>query len=86
MWVIRGKNAWLGVSAIRLQSRVSRDSERERQVEVGLLDTDKVYKMKGDKVEKFSASGLETSGLRLKSPERVRGGIGSTNYRRTTKT
>ena len=30
--------------------------------------------MKRDKVEKFSASGLKTSGVPLKNPERVRGG------------
>ena len=40
-----------GVSAIRLQSRVSRDLEGGRRVEVGFLNTDKVYKMERDKVE-----------------------------------
>ena len=43
-------------SAITLQRKISRDPERGRRVEVGFLDTDKVYRVKRDKVKKFSAT------------------------------
>ena len=68
-----GKNAISGVSAVRSQSRESRNPERGRRVKVGLLDTDKIHRMKRGKVEKFSAPGLKTFGIRLKNPEGVRG-------------
>ena len=69
------------MSAIRSQSRVFRDLARGRRVEVGFLDTDKIYRMKQDKVEKFSISGLKTCGILLKNHEQVKGG--SRRCRRT---
>ena len=53
------------MSAIRSQSKVSRDSNRRRQVKVGFLDTDKVQRMEQNKVEKFSVSG-KMQGCKLK--------------------
>ena len=80
--VIRRKNAILGVSAIRSQSRVSRD-RKKRQDEFGFLNSNKNYRIKRDEVEKFSASGLRTSGIPLKKPEQVRRGRGSKRCKRT---
>ena len=53
------------MSAIRSQSRVSRDAKRGRRMEVRFVDTDKVYRMERDKVEKFGASGSQTFGIPL---------------------
>ena len=57
MRVIKRKNARTGVNGIRSQSRESTDPNRERPVEIGFMDTDNAYKMKRDKVDKFSTSG-----------------------------
>ena len=72
MRVIKGENASPGLSVIRSQSRVSRESERGREIEIGFMDTCKIRRMKRDKVEKFNASHLKTS-IPLNNPERVRG-------------
>ena len=40
------KNTGSGVSAIESQGRVFKESERGRQVEIRLLDTDEFYRMK----------------------------------------
>ena len=69
MQIIRRNNARLVMNEIRLQSRVSWDPRRGRRVEIGFLDTDKVYRMERDKVEKCSTSGSKTSGVPLKNPE-----------------
>ena len=42
---------------------------KSKEVEVGLLDTDKVYRMKQDRVEKFSAYCSKISGIFLKNSE-----------------
>ena len=79
------KNAKPGVSAIRLQSRVSRDPEKGRQDEVGFLDSDKIHKMERDELEKFSASGSKTSGIQLINHEQVREGRGSKRCRKAAR-
>ena len=48
--LIRRRNARPEVHAIRLQSRVFTDQERGRRVKVGFLDSDKIHRMKRDKV------------------------------------
>ena len=72
--VIRRRNARVGVSAIKSQSEISRNPERRIQVEVEFLITDKVCRMKRDKAKNLSFSCLKTSGIPLKSTERVKGG------------
>ena len=47
--------------------------EIRKDKDVGFLDTDKVYWMKRDKVEKLSASGSKISCVSLKKPERISG-------------
>ena len=79
------KNAKPGVSAIRLQSRVSTDPEKGRQDEVEFLDSDKIHRMKQDELEKFSASGSKTSGIPLKNQEKVRKGRGSKRCRKAAR-
>ena len=59
----------------QITDRVTRDLHRRRRVEVGFLDTDKVYRMERDKVEKFSAFGSMT--CPLKNPVLARRGSGS---------
>ena len=54
-----------GASAIRSQSKVSRNPERGRRVEIEFLDTDNVCRIKQDKVQKFSTSGSKTSDIPL---------------------
>ena len=56
------------MSTIRSQSRVFGDLERRRRAEVGILDIDKVYKMKPDKVDYFSASGSKIRVVFIKEP------------------
>ena len=62
------------MGAIRLQGRVFRHTEREREVSIGFLDRGKVYRIKRDKVKKFCAFGSKISGMLLKNPESVGGG------------
>ena len=47
---IERENARLGVRAIRLQSKASRDPKRTRLIKVKFLDTNKVNRMGRDKV------------------------------------
>ena len=67
MRVIRRKNARPRVNAIRSQSSVSKVTNSGRRVEIGFLDTDKIYRMERDKVQKFRAPGSKTSGISLKN-------------------
>ena len=67
------ENTRPGVSAIRLQSRESRDPKRGRYIKVRFLDTNKVNGKRQNKVETFSAPGSETPSIPLKNPERVKG-------------
>ena len=59
--------------------------EKGRRVEVGFLNifTDKVYMIKQDKVEKFSASGSKTCGILLKNPEQLGRKSGSRRHERS---
>ena len=50
------------------QSRAVRNPKRGRRVDVGFLDTDKIHRIRRDKVENFSAPGSKTSGIPLKNP------------------
>ena len=86
MQVIVRKNARPGVSAIRSQSRVSRDPKRGKRVEVGFLITDKIHRLNRDKLEPFSSSGSKSSGVPLKNPEQVRGEEGAGDTRKQPET
>ena len=66
---IERQNARAGVSAIRLQSIVSRDPEKRIRVKVKFLDTGKIHRIKRVKVEKFRIPGLRTSTIPFKNPE-----------------
>ena len=49
--VASGENARLGVGAIRVQRRESRNSERGRGLKIGFLDADKIDRMEQEKVK-----------------------------------
>ena len=83
MQVIGRKNARLGVNAIKSQIQVSRNPEQERRIKAGFLDTDKIHRMKQDKMELLSASNSKTFGIPLKNPKRVR--VGSRKNKRAAR-
>ena len=64
---IRRESARPGVGAIRLQGRDPRNPERGKRIKVGLLNTNKINRMRQNEVWKFRGPGTEISSIPLKT-------------------
>ena len=70
------------MSAIGLQSRVSKNLERKRRVEVAFMDKDEIRRKELKKVEKFNTFAIAISSILFENPERVRRRRGSRGCQR----
>ena len=57
------------MSAIGLQSRVSKNLERKRRVEVAFMDTDEIRRKELKKVEKFNTFAIAICSILFENPE-----------------